>query len=307
MNNFVNFDKCVEVIKKLSNCTISSYICPICGNLFDKESVENKTLTIDHVPPKSIGGKPLVLTCESCNNDLGSKLDSQIKNYQDFVKSVKTISTGNGHLTQKVKYQVNGHEVNAICKMNNSEININFHKKINNPINVTSINEFLESQTKSANNGFKFSISPNSRFHMRYFDIALLKNAYLTIFAKLGYTYIFHENYKIIRNQIINYDKEILKNFIIRLNNDYEGFNLFISKSPFKAILVQINNALVVLPTITSKNDLYVKLSKYNEKKINFESDPLTWPEEIELENDYLVLKYLKNDEAILRLKAEAL
>jgi len=101
MNNFVNFDKCVEVIKKLSNCTISSYICPICGNLFDKESVENKTLTIDHVPPKSIGGKPLVLTCESCNNDLGSKLDSQIKNHQDFVKSVKTISTGNGHLTQK--------------------------------------------------------------------------------------------------------------------------------------------------------------------------------------------------------------
>ena len=94
-----------------------------------------------------------------------------------------------------------------------------------------------------------------------------------------------------------------MKNFIILLNNNNKGFNLFISKSPFKAILVQINNALVVLPTITSKNDLYVKLSEYNEKKINFESDPLTWPKEIELENDYFVLKYLKNDEAILNSK----
>jgi len=306
MDKYKIFDTCVEVIQKLSNNEVSNYICPICGNLFGRNCIKNKKLTAEDVPPISIGGKKLVLTCKKCNNDLGSKLDSQIKNHQDFVKSVKTISTGKGHLTQKVKYQVNGHELNAICIINNSEIKINFHKKINNPINVTSINEFLESQTKSENNGFKFSISPNSRFHMRYFDIALLKNAYLTIFAKLGYTYIFHENYKIIRNQIINYDKEILKNFIIRLNNDYEGFNLFISKSPFKAILVQINNALVVLPTITSKNDLYVKLSKYNEKKINFESDPLTWPEEIELENDYLVLKDLKNDEAILRLKAEA-
>ncbi|MEA2096513.1 MAG: HNH endonuclease [Candidatus Cloacimonadota bacterium] len=306
MDKYKVYDICIEVINKLSNGIISSYICPICGNLFDRNSIQSKRLTAEDVPPKSIGGRQMILTCKRCNNDLGSKLDSQIKNYQNFIKSVKTISTGKGHLTHKVKYQVNGYEANAICKMNNSKININFQKKINNPINITRINEFLESQTKSENNGFEFNISPNSRFHIRYFDIALLKNAYLIIFAKLGYTYIFHENYKIIRNQIINYDKKILKNFVIRLNNDYNGFNLFISKSPFKAILVQINNALVVLPTITSKNDLYAELSKYIEKKINFESDPLIWPKEIELENDYFVLKYLKNDEAILKLKAEA-
>lgn len=305
MNKFDNFYKCVEVIKKLTNNTVSNYICPICVNLFDKKSITNKTLTIDDVPPKSIGGKPLVLTCKSCNNDLGSKLDSQIKNYQDFVESVKTISTGKGQIINKVKYQVNGQEANAICRMNNSEISLNFLKKINNPKNIINIIDFLDSQTISENRDFKFSISPNVRFHIRYFDIALLKTAYLIIFAKLGYTYIFHNNYKIIRNQIINFDKEIMKNFIVRLNDNIKGFNIFISKSPFKAILVQINNAVVVLPTITSTNDFYAELSKYNENKINFETDPLVWPNEIELVNDYYVLKKLENSKVILKSESK--
>jgi hypothetical protein len=52
------------------------YICPLCGRGFLIQAVIDGTLTLEHVPPKSLGGKPLVLTCKDCNNDSGHSIDS---------------------------------------------------------------------------------------------------------------------------------------------------------------------------------------------------------------------------------------
>lgn len=303
MNKLENYDKCVDVIKRLSNDTVLNYICPICGNLFDKESLGNKTLTIDHVPPKSIGGKPLVLTCESCNKDLGSKLDSQIKNYNEFIESVKVMTTKKSQFTKKVKYEVNGYLANALCNINNSEINLNFSKKINNPQNI---NDLMQRHTKFKTKEFKFSITPDIKFHERYFNIGMLKSAYLVAFAKFGYTYIFHDNLKLVRYQIIRYNENIINRFIVWLKNQNDNFSIYIAEKPFKAILVQIQNALVVLPAIQSPKNFYEKLEKHDKKQINFETTQLSWSNEIELENDYFILKSLKNGKAILKNEAEA-
>ena len=58
------------------------YICPICELLFQEESLNQNSsnpLTLEDVPPKKLGGKPIILTCKNCNNKLGgTKLDSQL-------------------------------------------------------------------------------------------------------------------------------------------------------------------------------------------------------------------------------------
>lgn len=47
------------------------YPCPLCRELFNIDD-----LTEEHVPPKSVGGKVLTLTCEKCNNTAGYEVQS---------------------------------------------------------------------------------------------------------------------------------------------------------------------------------------------------------------------------------------
>ncbi|MEQ1829786.1 MAG: HNH endonuclease, partial [Pirellula sp.] len=43
---------------------------------------------IEHIVPKSIGGKQTTLTCGRCNNDQGSDLDSQLVLFHKFENSI---------------------------------------------------------------------------------------------------------------------------------------------------------------------------------------------------------------------------
>ena len=56
-----------------------TYPCPICLTPFTIEALADKRLSAEHVPPKSVGGQELVLTCTSCNNLAGTKLDAHAK------------------------------------------------------------------------------------------------------------------------------------------------------------------------------------------------------------------------------------
>lgn len=63
-----------------------TYICPICGNGFLGEALDQSyvnPLTLEHLPPKSLGGKPLILTCKNCNNTSGYKLDKAV--WESFI------------------------------------------------------------------------------------------------------------------------------------------------------------------------------------------------------------------------------
>ena len=52
-----------EIIKEIID---PIYICPLCKQAFFKESLSQELenpLTLEDVPPVSLGGKPLILTC----------------------------------------------------------------------------------------------------------------------------------------------------------------------------------------------------------------------------------------------------
>jgi hypothetical protein len=57
-------------------------LCPICWQMFERTHLDDpQTLTLDHVPPESLGGKDAdgVLLCGNCNHSLGSKVDRPLK------------------------------------------------------------------------------------------------------------------------------------------------------------------------------------------------------------------------------------
>ncbi|MDE0000259.1 MAG: hypothetical protein OXQ89_21150 [Rhodospirillaceae bacterium] len=50
--------------------------CPLCFTPFTKaEASSGRTVTLEHVPPKALGGKALCLTCRSCNASAGRGID----------------------------------------------------------------------------------------------------------------------------------------------------------------------------------------------------------------------------------------
>ena len=49
------------------------YGCPLCLCLFSRDQIED--LSLDDVPPKTVGAKLKVLTCEACNSTAGHQLD----------------------------------------------------------------------------------------------------------------------------------------------------------------------------------------------------------------------------------------
>jgi hypothetical protein len=71
------------------------YMCPCCPTLHDQESVLDGSLTAEDVPPKSVGGRKILLTCRGCNNTAGEELDHHAAKRQvieDFMSRAE-----NGH------------------------------------------------------------------------------------------------------------------------------------------------------------------------------------------------------------------
>jgi hypothetical protein len=58
------------------------YACPECFSLFPEDSVTDRSLpheqqlSAEHVPPETVGGRELLLTCKPCNNRAGTRLDA---------------------------------------------------------------------------------------------------------------------------------------------------------------------------------------------------------------------------------------
>ncbi len=64
------------------------YLCPLCFELFMKFDLKDDApnpLTLEDVPPKSLGGKPRLLTCRKCNSRSGHILDNNLlKRLKEF-------------------------------------------------------------------------------------------------------------------------------------------------------------------------------------------------------------------------------
>lgn len=77
--------------------------CPICLKAFTREEVEiGKNVTLEHVPPKSLGGQVRCLTCANCNASAGRTIDQAIA-MRD--KSVQDSKLGRG---EKVEIDIFG-------------------------------------------------------------------------------------------------------------------------------------------------------------------------------------------------------
>lgn len=266
------------------------YFCPLCMKTFKEEDIKN-ILTEEDVPQYSLGGKRIALTCRQCNSDCGSKIDIHLLN--EIKSREQKLFLPDER--RKIRIEKDGQTLNAEIQIdNNRRINLLVNTKRNNP--------------KIWNEFQKNILLPNETVNIediplkkdkRRIEAAIIKNAYLLLFAKTGYSFLYDAYYNDLRKQILDPDVFHLpdrlwtiQNFLLpdgiylTQDNEYRGFFIvYTLKLKFKY------RVCVLIPTPMVP---YLSATKALEKiEANKFIKILKLPD----------LDYLTNDNAIMRLR----
>lgn len=155
--------------------------CPLCLNIFSREDIENKCLSLEHIIPRKLGGSVYTLSCKSCNNRHGTELDNHLIKMLKFGEAM----AGNGSLDCNLI--VGKHSTQSTFRLDPGDvdtINMTILEKTNNPQNVARVRDAFESNLEE----FQVTIKPGYKSDRA--PLAIVKCAYLAAFRQIGYRYI---------------------------------------------------------------------------------------------------------------------
>lgn len=305
-----NLDDILKLIPNLKRSGERLYMCPLCRKLFSEESLDPmiaNPLTIEHIPPESVGGKEVVLTCKKCNNDHGSKFDSHLIEKLNF-KKIALLKPGTKR--KNVKYTID----NEIFSNGNlfvddsGKLNFVLEESRTNPIFHNEIIDIVTGKRGDAKVEFSTLTYNENRA-----KIAILRAAYLKSFKELGYAFIFNLNSDIPRRQITtgHLATEPVKGvYMTSRNSCMIGLSIINKPSSLQGYVVGMrieNDGIeeyynVFLPGgniqgINMYSELQrIKSSKDEESESSFEITLLDGDDYLLGENKYFALEYWGNN-----------
>jgi hypothetical protein len=240
-------------------------------------------LTLEHVPPASMGGKGIVLTCKRCNSSAGSTVDAALRRREDLIQLGRGLSGRGGEYDGNAQVEIGGVQTNARLKLAGKNLTIEVPKRRNNPKN------FQEQQTRLPKRGAaqpaQIRLNTRIRFKWRDAQIGDLKSAYLAAFAVFGYRYALHPQLDSVREQINHPEQEIVQGaWWIAPPELTDDPMLLLVREPFYCLFVRMRLVLVVLPWPISPPDLYTRLRDHFAGGVaTFTGTQYSWPTRLEL------------------------
>jgi hypothetical protein len=258
---FEAYSRNLELIKsnpkvKFNPDFTNGYLCPLCLKLFFEEDLlesSENMLTLEDIPPKSLGGNPKILTCKVCNSISGYKIDIHL------LERLKEIDARQFLPNTKIDATLikDGNRVNTILEIDNNgnfdfytETNRsnpieyeNFHKTVfsNNSVYKSILaREFIDRPFISE----KFKISMPQRSDEHRAEIGLLRVAYLLAYSTLGNSLILNRSLHKVREQLSNPEKNILTKpfwFNYEFPEECVGLNVITEPEDLKCYLVIFN------------------------------------------------------------------
>lgn len=232
-------------------------ICPLCFDVFyekDLQPTGQNFLTLEDIPPVSLGGKPLALTCKTCNSRSGHELDIHLlkslleTDSQLFLPNSKTNAT----------FELHGNKINGALEVDeNGTVRIDLQSKRSKPNEANQFmkdmfppkiiynplfypDKLFDDEYKTPTFKMRFSQTSNERRA----EIALLRIAYLLAYSTLGNGFFINGGLYKVREQILNPDKDILPR-VFWLKYDFpkenEGINIISLPHELRSFLVIFN------------------------------------------------------------------
>ena len=218
----------------------NNYICPICLREYTEEQAT--LLSLEDVPQAALGGCKRLLTCKSCNNEMGRLIDCHLVNYIEAIED-KAFLPGTVAPVVIECDNMEGNIRGAIKVMEN-HVELHLHKNRNHPDTFQDVIRNLK-EDDIAN--LRFENNPNKRLPSHIVS-AILKNGYLLLFEQFGYTFLLNDYYDIIRQQITQPDKEILPEGFVHFGPIFNDDGIY--KTNSKEL-----NGFFIQYTISKKRD----------------------------------------------------
>jgi hypothetical protein len=232
-------------------------------------------LTLEDVPPKSVGGSPLVLTCRPCNSTAGHSYDHAVaarKRVHDVSKAMR--EKGSTSKPIKSGVELDGVPLNGQLEVVDGQLQITLHGKYNDPRKLLTQQQHIQSGKSSS-----IRLTPHLRWNERQLRVSSLRSGYLAAFALFGYTYAFHPYLDPIRDQILNPDTDIVPKAALQ-NGIGDEFTILGMDQPFSGLFVNLGSLAVILPGFPSYPDFYDRVeAAYDEnRKMNVSGIEHGWP-----------------------------
>lgn len=179
------------------------YICPLCLDGFSKDDIN--LLSLEDAPQEQLGGKKIAITCKHCNNTCGHTIDFNLINYIDIYERKQFLAGSDRKI--KITDLGIGEPINAFLEIrDNNEKVLQIHRNY----------------YKSPNHRERLSLLVKDKMIMvhdkptktdtRKVSAAIIKNAYIILFSKTGYTFLLDDYYNRIRMNIKDPDNNSLLN-----------------------------------------------------------------------------------------------
>jgi hypothetical protein len=274
------FEFGVQAVQRARPGTPECYFCPLCLRGFGREQIA-AWLTCEDVPPKSVGGRKIVLTCRECNSTSGHRLDAELRRREtllDFARGTMKKPTPG-------VMSVGGMSLRATLMATGENVDIFADVERNPPGAPAAVMEMLERIVADKEVGRSLELHFNERFRARQASIGWLRAAYLAAFTALGYRYILNPALDCVREQIVKPTVSLIKTFSVAVPTASPQERLLAlvgEPGEIRSLLVRMGGQMMFLPEPeTREMDFYQRIEEGLGKlggRARFRGTSIPWP-----------------------------
>lgn len=251
------------------------YACPICLKAFREEAIALRVLTREHVPPKSLGGNRLVLTCTGCNSGGGHSADSHARLEADMIDFLK------GDLREiKAHMRTSSARVPIRLSIDADRMHrINVVKASSEEAREAVKADFLDARADGEwADDFRFNLD-FAAFSPDRAAASWLRSAYLAFFAALGYRFIYRPELDVVRARIKKAELKEPGSFRIIRPEKAEPTLVYVQEpAAFRSYVMFFGHHAVFLPGYNDQ-ELYARLAEQRPGEITFSGKQYPWPQ----------------------------
>jgi len=220
-------------------------------------AVDPPGLTLDEAPPRASTRGPVtkVLTCRSCNNDAGRRLEGELKKR----RTVEDFAPGRLTTPTEVDLEAgDGTRIRADATFENGDLNVTGVREATHPKDYESHWSWWSQKASEKVLDVQFAVRLPSYDSVRS-QIALIKAAYIVAFAAFGYSYTRLPQLDRVRDAIQDPDGGHLRRFPILLAPDQDPgvHRIFAVTHPLRSICVANGQDFILLPWFDSSSSFW--------------------------------------------------
>jgi hypothetical protein len=166
------------------------YACPCCLMAYGRAALDLGILTDEHVPPRAVGGRRLLLTCADCNSSAGSALDAHAERREAIQNFLTSPEPGRA---LSVEVAVGNNIIRGAIRRTDDAWVMQVAPKANHPRQVEEATRTLSAwaAAREAADGRQIGLRFSERLLTVRAQLSWVRAAYLAAFSALGWRYVF--------------------------------------------------------------------------------------------------------------------